>query len=505
MALVKRDARRAAHRLKLATTGWQKATSAWAAATNAKIDQMNKHVAANAAQIITNQKRAQEDLEHVQQKWTHAVNTFSKNEKAANSRLKTQFENQDKAARAYAANKISGLIASSAAQFADVNAKMARNRHEVDMALRQATMRFEASLNAMKALEDKRYAETVANIAAAKAEAKAKVDKATADFKVQLLTLSSTVKQQVQKVNNRIDKTAGVVRSDAAAQAKVNSNVNAEMTRMIKLGNDRYKKHLKGDVELQKLIAKDKATTDAKLNKMAESFNSALASIRKQLAADRKHAEHQLKKGTSAVFAKLYANQAAQAKKNAAMAAATRRMRLDAMDAVREAKKEFRKKIKDLGKVVASNDKKADSKIQHLTGVVTANAAKSAEGRKQIAAMEDANKKELHAAIEKAIATGEKRAQLVEERGTKMDKDTKWLVNNKLDTEITKLRDETNAGVEALALQSKEARDQMKKEMLYAIRTAASVAKQDLDIAVKDGVEKLIAFNAKSAKVHAKV
>ena len=44
--------------------------------------------------------------------------------RAANSRLKTQFENQDKAARAYAANKISGLIASSAAQFADVNAKM---------------------------------------------------------------------------------------------------------------------------------------------------------------------------------------------------------------------------------------------------------------------------------------------------------------------------------------------------------------------------------------------
>merc|ERR1711998_567615 len=236
---------------------------------------------------------------------------------------------------------------------------------------------------------------------------------------------------------------------------------------------------------------------------MAESFNSALASIRKQLAADRKHAEHQLKKGTSAVFSKLYANEAEQAKKNAAMAAATRRMRLDAMDAVREAKKEFRKKIKDLGKVVASNDKKSDSKIQHLTGVVTANAAKSAEGRKQIAAMEDANKKELHAAIEKAIATGEKRAQLVEERGTKMDNDTKWLVNNKLDTEITKLRDETNAGVEALALQSKEARDQMKKEMLYAIRTAAEDAAADLDLAVKDGIAKMEAFNKKSAAVHA--
>merc|ERR1712188_361150 len=114
-------------------------------------------------------------------------------------------------------------------------------------------------------------------------EAKAKVDAASSEFKVSLLTLSSTVTEQVSKVNSRIDDTAGVVRSDAAAQAKVNANVNAEMTRMIKLGNKRYKEHLKGDVELQKLISKDKAETDAKLNKMALSFNAALASVRKQL------------------------------------------------------------------------------------------------------------------------------------------------------------------------------------------------------------------------------
>merc|ERR1719313_1209418 len=95
-------------------------------------------------------------------------------------------------------------------------------------------------------------------------------------------------KRQVMKVNNRIDSTAGVVRSDAAAQAKVNANVNAEMTRMIKLGNKRYKKHLKDDIELQRLINKDKAETNSKLNKMATQFNAALASIRKQLAKDRK-------------------------------------------------------------------------------------------------------------------------------------------------------------------------------------------------------------------------
>merc|ERR1711998_563754 len=50
---------------------------------------------------------------------------------------------------------------------------------------------------------------------------------------------------------------------------------------------------------------------------------------------------------------------------------------------------------------------------------------------------------------------------------------------------------------------SKEARAQMKKEMLYAIRTAAADAAADLDLAVKDGVKKMIAFNKKSAAVHA--
>merc|ERR1711970_1384023 len=137
------------------------------------------------------------------------------------------------------------------------------------------------------------------------------------------------------------------------------------------------------------------------------------------------------------------------------------------------------------------------------TGLVKANAAKSAKGRREIAALEDANKNELHHSIRQAIAKGEKRAQLVEKRGAKMDKDTRWLINNKLNTEISKLRDETNASVEALALQSKSARAEMKKEMLYAIRSAADVAKRDLKIAIRDGIKKMKAFQKRSAKSHA--
>merc|ERR1719498_2330534 len=218
---------------------------------------MNKHVSANAAQIKENAKKARKDLDVAMHQWDHKVANFRTESKAARSRLSAQFAAQSKATRAWANNKIKGFVASTAAQFNDVETKMAKNRHDIDMALKQATMRFEAALNAQKALEAHRYAETVRNIAAARADAAKKVASAKTEFKVGLLQLSSTVKEQVTKVNNRIDHTAGVVRSNRAAQAKVNANVNAEMSRMIKLGNKRYKKHLHDDVELQKLIAKD--------------------------------------------------------------------------------------------------------------------------------------------------------------------------------------------------------------------------------------------------------
>merc|ERR1712159_647500 len=501
--LVNHDKREAAKNLKLAVDSWQKSTTAWAAATNARIDRMNKHVAANAAQIKENAKKARKDLETTMASWDHKVAKFRSDSKTARSKLSEQFKAQDKATRAWASNKIKGLVASTSAQFNDVNTKMAKNRHEVDLALKRATMRFEASLNAQKALENKRFAESMANIAAAKKEAEEKTKAASSEFKVALLSLSSTVKEQVAKVNARIDKTANVVRSDAAAQAKVNANVNAEMTRMMKVANHRYGQHLKDDAELQSVIAKDKEDTDEKLNKMALEFNQALAAVRGELAKDRKHAEDKLEAGTSAVWAKMKANQEMQAKKNAEMAAATRRMKLDAMDAVRKAKAEFQKKIKDLGHVVAENDKKADAKIKHLTGVVDEEAAKSKKGREELAAMEEANKTELKHAIRKAIETGEKRAKLVEKNGEKMDKDTQWLVNNKLSTEISKLRAETDSSVEALANLTEEARAEMRKEMIFAIRSAAEVAKTDLDLAVRDGVKKMIAFEAKAASQHA--
>merc|ERR1711975_2649 len=276
---------------------------------------MNKHVAANAAQIKENAKKARKDLENAMSDWDHKIAKFSKHEAAKNSQLSAQFAQQDKATRAWADNKVKALVASTAAQFNDVNAQ--------------------------KALQNKRFAEAQRDIAAAKAEAKAKVAAATTDYKVRLLQLQSTVTEQVTKVNNRIDKTAGVVRS-----------------------NKRYKEQTKKDLELHKLINKNQEKVDSELKTMADSFNAALGKVRKQLTKDRAHAEHRLKSSTDKVWAALYAANAKQAKKNAKMEADIRRMRLDAMNNVREAKKEFKEKIHKLAAKVAEDDKKADKKIE---------------------------------------------------------------------------------------------------------------------------------------------
>merc|ERR1711881_265159 len=504
IGMINRDSRQAARNLRLSVSTWQRSTSAWAAATNARINKMNRHVAANSAQIKENAKKAQKDLEKTMRHWDYKVNSFKRSSKNAQSKLRAQFRAQDKAQRAWANNKISSLVASAAAEFHRVNVAMAKQRHEIDMAMKHATTRFAASLNAARALEDKRYARSIADIAAARRETDRRVGAAKKEFKVGILRLSSVVKQQAQKVTSRIDATAGVVRSDRAAQAKVNANVNAEMSRMVKLGNKRYKAHLKNDAELKRLIHRDQATTSRRLNKIASTFNSQLSAVRRQLKRDRKHSERSLGRATSRLYRTLARQQRAQLRKNAAMEAATRRMRLDMMDQIRRTKTKFRRKVLKLGKVVAKNDKKANKAITKLTGVVRRNEARSRSGRKLIASLEEANKAELKSSLRTAIQKGGRRAAAVLKVGKAMNKKTQAAMTLRLKAEVSKLAKETHSSLEAIALQSKTARAELKKEMMYAIRSAASVAKKDLRLAIAAGKRKMLAFMRKSARSRAR-
>merc|ERR1719482_1583654 len=106
---------------------------------------------------------------------------------------------------------------------------MPKDRADADAALSHASSRMNAALNAAKLLQNKRFAQSVEDIAAAKKEANDRVAKFRASFKTDILHLSGVVSEQSKKLNNRVTQLAGVVTNNKLEQAKVNNNVDKEI------------------------------------------------------------------------------------------------------------------------------------------------------------------------------------------------------------------------------------------------------------------------------------
>merc|ERR1712225_166678 len=478
-ARVARDKAHAAHQLRIAVKAQQRSMAAYKSAIDARIAQTNKHVAVNAAQIKEDAKTARKALEGAVNKFDKKVANARAEAAAGRSKLAAQLAAQDKATRQWANNKLKIVVAKTAAHFRRVRAKMAADRHHADMALKSATSRMTASLNAFRALNDR-------NIAAAKAEAKARVAAAKTEFKTKINLLRATVKQQVAKTNARITQLTGTVNKNKLEQAKVNANVRAETNRMIKVGNKRYQEHLKKDAELKNLIKKNKAATDARLKAMADHYST------------------ELDKVTGKLYAAIAKSEKAQMKVNGKLAAQTRNARLDIADELRSAKSDFSKRMAALHGNIVRNDKKFEGKMDKLAGIVRANAVKNARGRSQLAAVMKANKMELKAAVQGAVHKGEVRMMKAEQKLKDMNKKTKASLNMRITSEVSKLAKESASRIENLRLSSKAARGEMRRELLYAVRSAAAEAKKNLAAAVKVAKVAFTVANAQERKAASK-
>merc|ERR1711881_537278 len=503
-ARVARDKVHAAHQLRIAVKAQQRSMAAYKSAINARIAQTNKHVAVNAAQIKENAKAARKALEGAVSKFDKKVANARAEAAKGRSKLASQLAAQDKATRQWANNKLKVVVAKTAAHFRRVRAKMAADRHHADMALKSATSRMTASLNAAKALNDKNFAKTVKNIAAAKAEAKARVQAARSEFKTKINLLRATVKQQVAKTNARVTQLTGVVNKNKLEQAKVNANMRAETNRMIKIGNKRYKEHLKKDAELKNLIKKNKAATDARLKAMADHYSAELDKVRATMKKNRAHATHMLAKESSKLYAAIAKSEKAQMKINGQLATQTRNARLDIADELRSAKDDFAKRMAALHHNIVRNDKKFEGKMDKLAGIVRANAVKNARGRAQLKSIMDANKKILHANVEEAVHKGEVRMMKAEQKLKDMNKKTKASLNMRITSEVSKLAKDSAAQIENLRLSSAKARGEMRRELLYAVRSAAAEAKKNLAAAVKVAKAAFSHANAQERKAASK-
>merc|ERR1711998_709457 len=171
--------------------------------------------------------------------------------------------------------------------------------------------------------------------------------------------LSGVVAHQTQKLNNRVTQLSGVIMNNKLEQAKVNSAVDKEMKNMVKIGNDRYAAHLKKDKELKALMAKNKEATEKSMDKMALKFYSAIDAIKAQMKKDRASHEASLTRETTALYDTLKKNKMAQDKANKELTEATRRVKLDAEQALKDAKDGFSVKLAALHKTVNHHAVKA--------------------------------------------------------------------------------------------------------------------------------------------------
>merc|ERR1719327_1575630 len=461
-ALMRKNKAEAAKALAHAVLNHPRQLAALDQATNAKIKQTNKHIAANAAQIKENAKKARKDLDKAMNRFDNKMRNIHNQALAARSKLVAQANAQDAKFRAYANNRIKRIVASNAAKFREVRAKMAKDRSRADMAIKHAAASMDAALNANKALQDKRFASSVARLNAAKKEANARVAKFRSGFKVSILQLKGVVETQTKKLNKRVNDLSATITKNKFEQAKANRVVNAELKRMVKLGADRYAEHLKKDKELRRLMDKNKAATARSMGRLVETFNARLGAINRQMAKDRKNSERKLGKATSTLYNVLKKNAEAQAKANKALTMATRRAKMDAAAALRSAENAFGSKLAKMHKTVQRLQAKVNRKMNKLTGIVEKNDVLDIAGRAKLAAVSKYNKNQLKGAVRDAIAKGERRALAVEKK---------------------------MKGI------NKKARKLIRAQVLAAIKSAAAVAKSDLAKKVKWAEGKMAALN----------
>merc|ERR1712164_178795 len=490
-ARVAYEKKHAARQLHIATIAQQKALATVKSAVNERIRQTDAAVHKNAAQIVSNAKAATKALNAAVAMFDQKAAKAQAGAAAGRSKLSAQLAAQDKHTRAWANQRLKVEMMKTAAHFRRVEDQMAKDRAHADFALKTATTRFSASLNAAKALNTKRFAKTVRKINAARAEAKARVAKAKGEFNLKLRLLEATVKNQKAKTLARINTLSGVVAKHKLDQARVNANVNAEIKRMIKIGQKRYDEHLKKDKELKALVNSNRAANAKRLTAMSKSYMAQLDAVENTMKKNRAHASRRLAQETAKLYAAISKSEKAQMKVNGNLAKQTRRARMDIAQGLRQAKDDFSSRTAKLHTVILDNDRKFEKKLDKLTGIVRANAVKNQRGREAIAAIQKANKEQLSAAVQAAIRKGEKRMQAAENKLVALNKKTKAALDLRIKTQISALRKRAEKQIKAA---------RKKSETMFSKAEAQEAAAAKKSAAGRLALSKRIAAEKKMAK-----
>merc|ERR1711871_1379535 len=404
--IMRKNKKLAQHNLAVAVLAQQRSLAALAQSTAAKIKATDKRIHTNTVTIVENAKKAREALDHAMNNFDHKMANIEEEAKKGRSKLAAQAAAQDKKFRQMANNKVKAIVAHNAAEFAKVRKQMAKDRAAADKAVADASKRMDAALKAQAALNNKRFASTVADIKAAKAEAAARVKAFKTSYKAAILGLQAVAEGQ-----------------------------NKKLDQMVAVGKKRYNAQLKKDRDLEKLMAKNAQDTAARMARMKNNFMEGLGKIKKQMKKDRAFAEHQLGKATDALYANLKANAIAQEKINKKITADTGKAGKEAAANLKLTTEIWAQKLAVTNRRVDKIAAKHNKQVLHLTGIVEANAIKDKKGRDELKKVQAFNKAQVKGAIADAIKKGEARAQQIEKRQKAINKKMRAKLNTRIVTE----------------------------------------------------------------------
>merc|ERR1719199_2069100 len=298
-------------------------------------------------------------------------------------------------------------------KFGKAYRKLAKDRAHADTALAGAVNRMNDGLAKQAALADARFSHTVKNIAAARAQARNQVAAARRSFTTAMVRVTSEVKDQETRLSGEIAVVSGEVVSNRAAQMRVNRRTNGELKRITKLANDRRSASIRAR---RKLLDENKKAASAEVQALTRSTRRAINAVRSQAARNAQDAAKDLTRATKKLYGKLAGVQRKTMMMNKRNSARIAAYSARSRASLYSAKRQFGARLSTLTNTVTANNRKTESLLAGLTGVIRDNKMAAAKDRALMRAQSKAMNADLNKKLVRSIQMGEARAKKAADR-----------------------------------------------------------------------------------------
>jgi hypothetical protein len=301
-------------------------------------------------------------------------------------------------------------------RFSKLFAAMTKQRRAQNIKLKRETGIINDKIAKQAALEDSRFRKTVKNIAAARAQATNQVKAARKSFATRIQTATAAIKDQESRLLGEIKVVGEELISHKATQLRVNRRTFAEMRRIRTLANVRYSASKRARGKLRRLLDENKKAASAEVQALTRSTRRAINAVRSQAARNAQDAAKDLTRATKKLYGKLAGVQRKTMMMNKRNSARIAAYSARSRAALYSAKRQFGARLSTLTNTVTANNRKTESLLAGLTGVIRDNKMAAKKDRALMRAQSKAMNADLNKKLVRSIQMGEARAKKAADR-----------------------------------------------------------------------------------------